>query len=68
MTDCEGKDIQVGDTILTFCSVYREGSKMVKGTIIKITKKTCNVDYTYMYCGDIHNSYRRCTSEQIYKI
>lgn len=64
MTDCEGKDIQVGDEVITGNRQSGGGIYLVRGKIIRFTKVSILVAYNNGYgINDIW-----CKSREVFKL
>jgi hypothetical protein len=45
MTDCEGKDVQVGDAVVIWYGEYRVGKHLCRGKVSRITKAKIEVEF-----------------------
>lgn len=64
MTDCEGKDIQVGDEVVTGSRCHGGGIFVTKGIITRFSKLQIEVSYNNGY--GIHAIWKK--SREVFKL
>ncbi len=68
MLDCEGKDIQIGDEVIAWGSLYRVGKFLFKGRVTKITKMKIMVNSQHTVEGYYANINTLYYPREVFKL